>query len=152
MKKREPIKGFSRLSRDEKASLAARLTSYPEKFLAQLRSFRHGDPEIQRLLESFSENTVSNYFMPYSLAPNFMVNGIPYILPMVNLKIVYGSGSEVGILTTSTDNDTLVFYAVGYDSLGNSYPNQVVAWYIDSIGSVSPDTAESTVTLMEHAR
>ncbi|MCK4854681.1 MAG: hydroxymethylglutaryl-CoA reductase [Bacteroidales bacterium] len=79
----EPISGFSRLSREEKIEMASKLSSDPEAFVRKLAGFWHRDPEVQRILEEFSENTVSNYCLPFGLAPNFLINDRLYILPMV---------------------------------------------------------------------
>ncbi len=79
----EPISGFSRLSREEKIEMASKLSSNPEAFARELAGFWHRDPEVQRILEEFSENTVSNYCLPFGLAPNFLINDRLYILPMV---------------------------------------------------------------------
>ena len=37
----------------------------------------------QRVLDGLSENTISNYYLPYGVAPNFVVNGKTYCVPMV---------------------------------------------------------------------
>lgn len=79
----EPISGFTRLSREEKIEMASKLSSDPEAFARDLASFWHKDPEVQSILEEFSENTVSNYYLPFGLAPNFLINNRVYILPMV---------------------------------------------------------------------
>jgi hydroxymethylglutaryl-CoA reductase len=83
MTERIAIKGFSRLTKEEKIELAAKLSSDPAKFARDLKSFWHRDPEIQSILDEFSENTVSNFYLPFGLAPNFLINGEVYILPMV---------------------------------------------------------------------
>ncbi len=83
MNGRKSIKGFSRLSRDEKIELAAGFSGDPESFRETLAAFRHTDPGFQKLFEGFSENTVSNYFLPFGIAPNFLVNDREYIVPMV---------------------------------------------------------------------
>jgi len=79
----EPISGFSRLSREEMIEMASKLSSDPEAFARELAGFWHRDPEVQRILEEFSENTVSNFCLPFGLAPNFLINDRLYILPMV---------------------------------------------------------------------
>lgn len=83
MDRTEPISGFSRLSREEKIELAAKFSPDPVAFARELAAFWHRDPEVQRTLEEFSENTVSNYCLPFGLAPNFLINDRTYILPMV---------------------------------------------------------------------
>ncbi len=76
--------GFSKLTTDEKLDwLAEQYTEDPEKTKALLRSYRHRDEESQRNHEEFIENTLSNFFMPYAVAPNFLINDRLLALPMV---------------------------------------------------------------------
>ncbi len=78
------IQGFSKLSKSEKLDwLADQFSKQPEMTKELLRHFWHRDAKLQKVLDGFSENTISNYFMPYGLAPNFMVNGKAYGVPMV---------------------------------------------------------------------
>ena len=83
MSGKEPVSGFSRLTKDEKISLAGKLSSNPDQFKRELSRFWHHDQEVQKLLDEFSENTVSNFILPFGLSPNFLINSEPYILPMV---------------------------------------------------------------------
>ena len=77
------IKGFSRLKKEQKMEFVASRLENPEKFLEELRSFWHSDPNLQKKLDEFSENTLTNYYMPYGIAPNFLINNKQYIVPMV---------------------------------------------------------------------
>lgn len=78
------ISGFSRLTKEEKLRWATeRFFAQPEQALQELMSFWHADPEQQRILEGFSENTISNYYLPLGIAPNFLINGRDYAVPMV---------------------------------------------------------------------
>ena len=77
------LKGFSKLSSEEKRRLAVSSCADPEAAKEELESFIHPDPDIQQILEGISENTVSNYPLPYNVAPNFIVNGKQYMVPMV---------------------------------------------------------------------
>ncbi|MBV6654118.1 MAG: hydroxymethylglutaryl-CoA reductase, partial [Mameliella sp.] len=38
---------------------------------------------LQRVFDGFSENTVSNHFLPFGIAPNFIINDSTYAVPMV---------------------------------------------------------------------
>lgn len=49
----------------------------------ELVSYWHNNEDQQKILDGFSENTISNYPMPYGVAPNFVINGKPYCVPMV---------------------------------------------------------------------
>ncbi|KKL93115.1 hypothetical protein LCGC14_1877950 [marine sediment metagenome] len=83
MSQKEPVSGFSRLSKKEKIALAGNLISNPEQFARELSRYWHHDPEVQSLIDELSENTVSNFILPFGLAPNFLINDTPYILPLV---------------------------------------------------------------------
>jgi hydroxymethylglutaryl-CoA reductase len=83
MAKARPVKGFSRLSKEDKIAEIVSLFQDPEAGFSLLKSFWHNDASMQKLFEEFSENTVSNYFFPYGVAPNFMINGEVMIAPMV---------------------------------------------------------------------
>ena len=48
-----------------------------------LQGFNHPDPNLQKILSGFSENTLTNYPLPYSIAPNFVINDKAYAVPMV---------------------------------------------------------------------
>ena len=77
------IRGFSRLGKNEKLDLITQMVDNPEKKDELLRSFFHPDPELQKRFDEFSENTVTNFYFPYGIAPNFIINDRPYIVPMV---------------------------------------------------------------------
>ena len=77
------INGFSKLSKEEKLSVVAGFYHDRDTLIRELSSYWHDNPDKQRLFEEFSENTVTNYFFPYGIAPNFRVNGKDYLVPMV---------------------------------------------------------------------
>lgn len=83
MKDSRLITGFSRLTKDQKIDLVAGQVKHPEKFAETLRSSWHREPHIQKLYDEFSENTLSNYYFPFGVAPNFLINGRLYMLPLV---------------------------------------------------------------------
>lgn len=74
------INGFSRLSKNEKINCISALLG-DEGFAAEAISYTH--PEKQELFDSFSENTLTNYVLPFGIAPNFLINGKVYHIPMV---------------------------------------------------------------------
>ena len=79
------IKGFSKLSRTDKIAWLAKhfLTSNPLDIAREFSSFMHTSAETQRLFDGISENTLTNFYMPYGVAPNFVINGRTYVVPMV---------------------------------------------------------------------
>lgn len=46
-------------------------------------SFWHSDKELQKTLDEFSENTLTNFMLPYGVAPNILINDKLYCVPMV---------------------------------------------------------------------
>lgn len=77
------INGFSKMSKEEKLKLISGFFENPEKILRELKSYWHNDPKKQTLFDEFSENTLSNFYFPFGIAPNFLINGKNYMVPMV---------------------------------------------------------------------
>ena len=48
-----------------------------------LKNFDASDDSLQEVLDNFSENTLANYPLPFGVAPNFVINGKTYAVPMV---------------------------------------------------------------------
>lgn len=79
----EKIKGFSKLSKTGKIQwLANTHFDEPEKASKILEQYWNEDQGVQKLHDEFSENTVSNFYMPFGIAPNFLINGKMYAVPM----------------------------------------------------------------------
>ena len=78
------ISGFSKLSKVGKLKwLAENFFRDPQSTIEELRSYWHSDDNQQKILDGFSENTISNFPMPFGVAPNFLIDGKPYAVPMV---------------------------------------------------------------------
>ncbi|HAI57793.1 MAG: hydroxymethylglutaryl-CoA reductase, degradative [Saprospiraceae bacterium] len=78
------ISGFSKLSKVGKLKwLAENFFKDPQSTIEELRSYWHSDDDQQKILDGFSENTISNFPMPFGVAPNFLIDGKPYAVPMV---------------------------------------------------------------------
>lgn len=77
------ISGFSKLSKDEKiAWLAENYFKNAQKATELLKLYWNKDEKLQRLHDEFSENTLSNYYLPFGIAPNFSINGKNHVIPM----------------------------------------------------------------------
>ena len=84
MATRERIKkGFSKLLKEEKLKLIANYFENPGEVISLLKSYWHSDSQQQQLFDEFSENTITNFFIPYGISPNVTINGKDYIVPMV---------------------------------------------------------------------
>ncbi len=77
------LPGFSKKKKEEKLELIGNFFDDKEQVISYFKSFHHKNKEIQELIEEFSENTISNFHLPYSVAPNFLINNKVYTLPMV---------------------------------------------------------------------
>jgi hydroxymethylglutaryl-CoA reductase len=77
------ISGFSKFSKSEKIEWlkANFLNEYGESDV--LTIFQQNDVDLQKVIDGFSENTISNFVLPYGLAPNFLIDGNLYCVPMV---------------------------------------------------------------------
>tara|TARA_Y100000591_G_scaffold328966_1_gene356584 strand:+ start:263 stop:1570 length:1308 start_codon:yes stop_codon:yes gene_type:complete len=79
----EEIKGFSKLSKDEKIEWLTK-TCFQKSNSAKkiLKQYWNSDSKLQKLHDEFSENTISNYYLPFAIAPNFLINDKIYSVPM----------------------------------------------------------------------
>ena len=77
------IKGFSKLLKEEKLKAVAEYIENPGEFITLLKSFWYQDYEKQKQFDEFSENTISNYHVPYGVSPNVIINDKSYVVPMV---------------------------------------------------------------------
>jgi len=83
MSKQNYLKEFSRLSREEKLNMISGFAPDQDAFKKELESYRFSDNNLQNKFEKISENTISNFHLPYSIAPNFLIDGNIYQVPMV---------------------------------------------------------------------
>jgi hydroxymethylglutaryl-CoA reductase len=80
----KPVSGFSKMSKEEKIVwLSNQLGGEAQALVKQMPVFWHHDNDIQKRLDEFSENTLTNFDMPFGIAPNFLINGKTYSVPMV---------------------------------------------------------------------
>ncbi len=78
------ISGFSKLSKVGKIKwIVENFFKDPETVKRELASYLLANEEQQQILDGFIENTISNYPLPLGVAPNFLINGVPYVVPMV---------------------------------------------------------------------
>ena len=79
----KPIKGFSKLSKEAKLQwLTTNNFEDSEEAQKVFRTYWHEDDDLQKKHDEFIENTMTNYFMPYGVAPNFEINGKLHTIPM----------------------------------------------------------------------
>lgn len=77
------VAGFSKLSKEEKINwIAQEYFSTPSEAIALLKNYWNSDEKIQKLHDEFIENTITNFYIPLGIAPNFLINNKYSAIPM----------------------------------------------------------------------
>ena len=77
------IKGFSKLSKKEKINWLVSSYFKDDSFAENiLKQYWNSNESLQNLHDEFSENSISNYYLPFSIAPNFLINDKKFTIPM----------------------------------------------------------------------
>jgi hydroxymethylglutaryl-CoA reductase len=79
------IAGFSKMTKRDKIVWLAKnfLYANPVEVVKEFAEYWHDNVEAQKLLDGFSENTLTNFPVPFGIAPNFKINGEFFAVPMV---------------------------------------------------------------------
>jgi len=79
-----PISGFSKLNKSEKIEwLTKNSFAQNNNFKNILLQYCNSNEKLQKLHDEFAENTISNFYLPFAIAPNFIINKKLYTIPMV---------------------------------------------------------------------
>lgn len=74
--------GFSKLTKEEKIDwIAQTYFANPTQAKNILLQYWNQNSDIQKLHDEFIENTISNFYLPLGVAPNFTINGKNYTIP-----------------------------------------------------------------------
>ena len=77
------IHGFSRLTKEEKINwLTQTFLQDNTQATAILKQYWNTDDQLQQLHDEFIENTITNYYLPLGIAPNFIINTKSFAIPM----------------------------------------------------------------------
>ena len=80
---KKAVKGFSKLSKEGKIEwIANEYLNGDENCVHLLKSYWHNESKIQKIHDEFIENTISNFYLPFGIAPNFLINDEIFCLPM----------------------------------------------------------------------
>lgn len=78
------VNGFSKLSKDKKIDwLVATYFQGSEDIKKSIVQYWNSNDALQKLHDEFIENTITNFYLPFGVAPNVVVNDRVYTLPMV---------------------------------------------------------------------
>ena len=77
------IKGFSKLSKEGKIEwIVNEYLGGDDTSIDLLKSYWHEDESIQKIHDEFIENTITNFYIPFGIAPNFLINNQIFCVPM----------------------------------------------------------------------
>lgn len=125
------ISGFSKLTKEEKIQwLCDNFFDNQSESIKTIKQYWNTDKLLQRLHDDFIENTLTNFYMPYGVAPNFIINDKPYVIPMaIEESSVVAAASKVAkywssrggfkasVIATTKIGQVHFMYKGGYDSL-----------------------------------
>lgn len=78
------VSGFSKFSKNEKINwIAKNYFSNQQDVIDIIKQYWNTDSKLQQLHDEFTENTITNYYLPFSVAPNVLINDKYYTVPMV---------------------------------------------------------------------
>ncbi|WP_347924339.1 hydroxymethylglutaryl-CoA reductase, degradative [Pontimicrobium sp. SW4] len=77
------ISGFSKLSKSKKIDWIVN-SYFSNKVEAKtiIKQYWNTNDKLQQLHDEFIENTITNYYLPLGVAPNFLINNTLYTIPM----------------------------------------------------------------------
>lgn len=83
MKEHKVISGFSKFDRMQKIQWLVEQLNLDQKTADFLDSFQLKNESFQEIIADLSENQLSNYHLPFTIAPNFLVDGQMKTFPLV---------------------------------------------------------------------
>ena len=76
--------GFQKLSKSQKIEWITKTHfKEPEKARKKLQIHWNQNTNIQKSYDEFTENSLTNFYLPLGVAPNFLINKKYYTIPMV---------------------------------------------------------------------
>lgn len=78
------IQGFSKYNKQERIDALIQKYGFDSDFERWLKSYEVSDQSVQKIIDELSENSVSSFPFPFSVAPNFVVNGKNLFFPLVS--------------------------------------------------------------------
>ncbi len=77
------VSGFSKLSKEEKINwIADTYFTNSSESISVIKQYWNSDETLQKLHDDFIENTITNFYLPLGIAPNFLINGKFNSVPM----------------------------------------------------------------------
>ena len=75
--------GFSKLTKNEKIDwVIDNFFNSLDSNKKLLKNYWSNDIELQKIHDEFAENTITNFFLPKGIAPNFIIDNKNFTIPM----------------------------------------------------------------------
>jgi hydroxymethylglutaryl-CoA reductase len=149
-----PIQGFSKLSKEEKIKwIADNYTDNSDTTIQILKKYWNQDNELQKLHDEFIENTISNYYLPFGIAPNFLINHTLYAIPMaIEESSVVAAASKAAKFWL--DKGGFKTRVLGTQKIGQVHfifkgPSEKLQEFIDAINPILISDCKSITQNME---
>ncbi|MDP2337783.1 MAG: hydroxymethylglutaryl-CoA reductase [Bacteroidota bacterium] len=78
------IKGFSKYTKQQRINALIQKCGFGESLATWLNSLEAADETTRRIINDLSENPITSFHLPFSIAPNFVVNGKNLLFPLVS--------------------------------------------------------------------
>ena len=132
------ITGFSKLTKSKKIDwIIDTYFSNAEDAKGVLKQYWNSNDKLQQLHDEFIENTITNYYLPLGVAPNFLINNKMYTIPMaIEESSVVAAASKAAkfwlerggfktkVISTTKIGQVHFIYKGDFEKL-NQYFNQV---------------------------
>ena len=76
------VEGFSKKTKEEKIKWLKE-NYFNNNSNEILNKYWNSDSSLQKIHDEFTENTISNFYLPIGVAPNFLIDNNDYTIPMV---------------------------------------------------------------------
>ena len=71
----QPVSGFSKKTKEEKIEWLVSNHLQNDALASHvLKQYWNDDEQLQKLHDGFIENAIRNYYLPFAIAPNFLIN------------------------------------------------------------------------------
>ena len=144
-----PVLGFSKKTKDQKIQWLAETYFINDPLAVEvLKKYWNSDSKLQGLHDDFIENTISNYYLPLGVAPNFLINKKLLTLPMVTeessvvaaasnaAKFWLDKGGFTAEVISTQKNGQIHFDFFGKDSNLRNFFSEVKSKLVESIDEI----------------
>ena len=148
------IDGFSKLSKEEKVKIICdKYFKNSNASIKTIKDYWNKNSKIQKLHDEFTENTISNFYMPLSIVPNFLIDGEFLAIPMVieESSVVAAAANSAKFWSSKGGFKTKIFSTekVGHVHFEFEGKKKIL---IDFFNSVKDKLLESTSSITKNMK